>query len=243
MGKAKVMILGTFHLRYTPDLYRRDIGGIDNSERQQEIRQVIDHVKEFRPTKIAFEVVKRENDRLNAEYERYLKGELELEVDEVHQFGFPIAAESGHSQVYAVDWMESVGNRGIGEVYEWAKANQPELFNLIEEAYQKPARASMENINHIYELIQHVNDDQVIRLSHESYMALARIGEGEDYVGIDWLRWWYQRNLIIYKNLAELIAPDERIVLLIGGSHIHLISQFFKESNLAEVVPASLYLQ
>jgi len=38
MGKAKVMILGTFHLRYTPDLYRKEIGGIDSIERQQEIR-------------------------------------------------------------------------------------------------------------------------------------------------------------------------------------------------------------
>ena len=242
MGKAKVMILGTFHLRYTPDLYRREIGGIDSIERQQEIRQVIDHVKEFRPTKMAFEVVKSENNRLNTEYERYLKGELELVVDEVHQFGFPIAAESGHREVYAVDWMESVGNRSIGEVYEWAKVNQPKLFSFIEETYQKPNNASMENIDNIYELIQYVNDERVIRLSHESYMALARIGNGEDYVGIDWLRWWYQRNLIIYKNLAELIAPDERIVLLIGSSHIHLISQFLKESNLVEVVPASMYL-
>ena len=242
MGKAKVMILGTFHLRYTPDLYRKEIGGIDSIERQQEIRQVIDHVKEFRPTKMAFEVVKGENTRLNTEYERYLKGELELIVDEVHQFGFPIAAESGHREVYAVDWMESVGNRSMGEVYEWAKANQPKLFSFIEETYQKPNIASVENIDNIYELIQYVNDEQVIRLSHESYMALARIGNGEDYVGIDWLRWWYQRNLIIYKNLAELIAPDERVVLLIGSSHIHLISQFLKESNLVEVVPASMYL-
>ena len=242
MGKAKVMILGTFHLRYTPDLYRKEIGGINSIERQQEIRRVIDHVKEFRPTKMAFEVVKGENTRLNTEYERYLKGELKPVVDEVHQFGFPIAAESGHKMVYAVDWMESVGNRSMGEVYEWAKANQPKLFSFIEETYRKPNNASMEKIDNIYELMQYVNDEQVIRLSHEFYMALARIGNGEDYVGIDWLRWWYQRNLIIYKNLAELIAPDERVVLLIGGSHIHLISQFLKESNLVEVVPASMYL-
>ena len=242
MGKAKVMILGTFHLRYTPDLYRKEIGGINSIERQQEIRQVIDHVKEFRPTKMAFEVVKSENTRLNTEYERYLKGELKPVVDEVHQFGFPIAAESGHKMVYAVDWMEAVGNRSIGEVYEWAKANQPKLLSFIEETYQKPNNASMEKIDNIYELMQYLNDERVIRLSHESYMALARIGNGENYVGIDWLRWWYQRNLIIYKNLAELIAPDERVVLLIGGSHIHLISQFLKESNLVEVVPASMYL-
>ncbi|PQD96648.1 hypothetical protein CYL18_01765 [Pradoshia eiseniae] len=242
MGKAKVMILGTFHLRYTPDLYRKEIGGINSIERQQEIRRVIDHVKEFRPTKMAFEVVKSENTRLNTEYERYLKGELKPVVDEVHQFGFPIAAESGHKMVYAVDWMEAVGNRSIGEVYEWAKANQPKLLSFIEETYQKPNNASMEKIDNIYELMQYLNDERVIRLSHESYMALARIGNGENYVGIDWLRWWYQRNLIIYKNLVELIAPDERVVLLIGGSHIHLISQFLKESNLVEVVPASMYL-
>ena len=112
----------------------------------------------------------------------------------------------------------------------------------IEEKYQKPIREKSGSKS-IYELMKEYNQESEIQLGHELNMTIARIGKGEEYVGIDWLRWWYQRNIIIYKNLAELItASDDRAVLLIGSSHIHLVSQFLRESNLVEVVPASLYL-
>ncbi len=242
MEKPKVMVLGTFHMRYTADMFRLDVGDIGLAERQREIRQVVERVKAFKPTKMAFEVVKSENERLNEEYQSYQRGEFELGVDEVYQFGFRIAEELEHDQVYAVDWMESVGNRGIGQVYDWAKEHQPDLYKEIEEKYQKPIREKSGSKS-IYELMKEYNQESEIQLGHELNMTIARIGKGEEYVGIDWLRWWYQRNLIIYKNLAELItASDDRAVLLIGSSHIHLVSQFLRESNLVEVVPASLYL-
>ena len=75
-------------------------------------------------------------------------------------------------------------------------------------------------------------------------MLIAQIGKGTDYIGIDWLRWWYQRNLIIYSNLAKITnSPDDRTLLIIGGAHIHPVSQFIKESGMMDVVPAMAYLK
>lgn len=132
--KPKVMIFGTFHLRYTPDLHRGEFEESLIRNQQKEIKRIVQGLKEFKPTKIAFEVVKEDNEALNEEYRRYLNGEMRYEVNEIHQFGFQTAAQLGHKEVYAVDWMESVGNLAMGQVYEWARRNNlnyiTELANI-----------------------------------------------------------------------------------------------------------------
>lgn len=240
--KPKIMILGTFHMRYTPDLHRMEFDNLLSSKRQNEILMVVDSIKRFNPTKVAFEVVKSEEDLLNIEYEKFLNGELDLKINEIHQFGFRIASQLNHKKIFAVDWMESVGNRGIGQVFEWAKKEQPSLFKYIDEKYRSNHNAYIGDRS-VYEIIKESNQNQNIVKQHEMYMAVARIGKGEEYVGIDWLRWWYQRNLIIYSNLTKITSlPTDKTLLVIGSAHIHLVSQFLEESGIYEVVKASDYL-
>jgi hypothetical protein len=240
--KPKIMVLGTFHMRYTPDIFRVDVDDMLTARRQKEIREVVNKIKRFHPTKLAFEVVKEKEEELNEEYRKYMKNELELSIDEIHQFGFRIASQLGHKKLYAVDWMKSVGNRGIGEVFEWAKNHQSELYNYINEKYRSEKDHNLAN-KRVVDLMRELNEENSVKKEQEMYMAVARIGNDEDYVGIDWLRWWYQRNLIIYSNLAKITnSPSDRIVLIIGAGHIHLVSQFLRESGLFDVVPAITYL-
>jgi len=135
--------------------------------------------------------------------------------------------------------MESVGNRGIGDVFDWAKANQQELAREVfgDIADQDATTES------IVDMLRSCNHPENVQQDHTRYMNLARIGSQNDYVGVDWLRWWYQRNLIIYVNLTRLVeSPDDRILLLIGAGHVYLVSQFLKESGLFEVESAYSYL-
>ncbi len=240
--KPKIMVLGTFHLRYTPDLNRGNFEETFIMNQQKEIEKVVNSLKDYKPTKIAFEVRKEENDALNEEYNQYLDGQKRYEVNEIHQFGFRTAAELGHKEVYAVDWMESVGNRAIGQVYEWAEEKQPDKYKHITEYYWPKVHVDHDHIN-IYDLVQEMNTESRIKFGHEMYMAVAQIGKGTEYVGIDWLRWWYQRNLTIYSNLTNIASSSEdRILLIIGGAHIHLVTQFIQESGTMEVIPAINYL-
>ncbi len=101
--KPKVMVLGTFHMSYTADLYLIEFDHLLSPKRQEEIRKVINVLKNYNPTKIAFEVVKEKDNLLNEEYQQYINGQLELKVDEIHQFGFQTAAELKHKNIYAVD--------------------------------------------------------------------------------------------------------------------------------------------
>lgn len=89
----------------------------------------------------------------------------------------------------------------------------------------------------IFDLISNYNEEQFIKKQHEMYMQVARIGKGIEYVGIDWVRWWYQRNLIIYSNLTQITnSSSDRTLLIIGAAHVYLVSQFLKESGLFKVI-------
>jgi len=240
--KPKIMILGVFHMRHTPDLIKGNQNDILTPERQREIDKLVAYMKEFNPKKLAFEVVKEKHDALNDTYKRFLNGSLEPEVNEVHQIGFRLASELQHEKVYAVDWMEDIGNIGLGDVLDWADKHQPETTETINKYYRPKIEQAIAYRN-IIERIRTINSESFIKLNHEMYMAIARIGIGTDYYGIDWLRWWYQRNLTIYANLAEITAsPLDRTLMIVGSAHIHLISQFLKESGLFDVVPAYDYL-
>lgn len=234
------MILGTFHMGNTSDLYSVDTDNLRSTKRQEEIRKVVDAIKEFHPNKIALEVEKEKNHLLNEEYHQYLNNVLELAIDEIHQFGFRAAAELKHKEVYAIDWMENVGNRSIGEVMNWAEKEQTEVFQLID-TYRSKLILPLDE-KRIDELIRSLNEEKYIIKQHEMYMHIARIGRGIDYVGIDWMRWWYQRNLILFANLAEISSSNDRVLLIIGAAHVHLVAQFLKESGLFEIVSVSEFL-
>lgn len=125
---------------------------------------------------------------------------------------------------------------------DWAKEEEPELYRTITEKYLPRLKLDLEKRS-IFHLIYECNNPERVKLDHELYMAVARIGKEEEYVGIDWVRWWYQRNLTIYSNIAKLAnAPSDNILLIIGAAHVHLISQFLKESGLFDVHPAIDYL-
>jgi hypothetical protein len=239
--KPTLLVLGTFHMRFMPDLFLPEFDHKLSSSRIQEMKDLVQQFKKFKPTKIALEVETNKIESVNDEYQSYINGQFDLKIDETHQVGYRLAADCGHKSVYPVDWMESVGQKSIGEVLEWAEAHQPDLYSSVMDAN----KGFLENLKDrsILDIFKECNDENLIHATKEKFMTIARIGEVDNYVGIDWMRWWYQRNLIIFSNLTRLIASnDERILLLIGGSHIHLIQKFAKESGLFHIEPAIKYL-
>ncbi|MGV3488815.1 MAG: DUF5694 domain-containing protein [Tuberibacillus sp.] len=125
--KPSVLVLGTYHMsRGQRDVYRMDPG--DARTRQEEILECVELLKRYKPTKIAVEYEKVREDFLQSEYRKYLNGEKQLENDEIEQFGFRLAKALNHSAVYAVDWNRPVGGIPAGFIYDFAKEEQPSLF-------------------------------------------------------------------------------------------------------------------
>jgi hypothetical protein len=61
--KAKVLVLGTFHMSEHEDLY--------SEKRQTDIEELVSIVANYGPTKIAVEMVAEKNEVLNKKYKQY----------------------------------------------------------------------------------------------------------------------------------------------------------------------------
>lgn len=239
--KPKILVVGTFHMGNSPDMIQSGFENSLSAQRQPEIADVIVKLKKFQPNKIAVEVVKDKEAELNKNYHHFLNNAFELKVNEVHQIGFRLNSEMKNDKIFAIDWMGDIGQRGIGEVMEWSKIHRPDLYQLITEVYL-PKISPQFSGHSISEILKECNDKKRLKLEQEMYMNVARIGEDSNYVGIEWVKWWYQRNLTIFSNLARLAKSNDCILLLIGSAHVYLVTQFLSESGLFEIEDLNEYI-
>lgn len=133
----------------------------------------------------------------------------------------------------------------IGDIFQYAKEYEPERYKKIMTTYMEPMQREAEEWSKlpILEGYKRVNEVETVKKMHQFYMEFAMIGKEKDYYAMDWLTWWYKRNLILYTNVRRLIStPQDRVLLLIGGGHVHLIKQFLEESGVCTVVDANKYL-
>lgn len=229
--KAKVLILGTFHMS--------EHEGLNSERRQNEIVDLVSKLARFKPTKIAVEMVPEESEYCNEKYKQYKSGVHKLEMNEIFQVGFRLGLKMGHEQIYPTDWMGK-SDMGYAEVESWAKENQPELLNEIFEGLVFPELSEDKSIIDYYKAL---NAPIFLNKLHKMYVNIARIGGLNKYVGMDWISWWYKRNLIMFANLTRLIdTEEERILFIVGASHTNIVTKFLEESEICEVVPPLSYL-
>ena len=245
--KPTIMILGSTHLANPGmDVVNTKMDDVLAPKRQREIKQLVEQLKAFNPTKIALEVDFSRNAEVNAEYQDYLKGTYQLTGGEGDQIGYRLAKQLGHSKVYCVDY--------------WPKQNPffPDDLDLID--YTKFAethdqkhllpfeptegettkdekgatRVEPEKYVPIIDMYIRDNDPEGKRTEHQLYIRwIARIGLGDKYPGSNWLSHsWYDRNLKIYVNLTRITeSADDRVMLIIGAGHVYLVQQFLEESG------------
>lgn len=240
----KIMILGTFHMEGSCDVYGEKQEGISTERRQKEIQELVDRIKKFDPTVIAVEVEKRANELLQEKYNAYWESNVLERENEVWQIGFRLAKQLGHKKVVGVDWMEEgVSQRGCGDVLTYLEEKEPEL--CVELKRYIGAVVKLDEKTTILDTYRKMNSKEEFEKSLAYYVNYARIGSAEDYYGLGWLLWWYQRNLIIFANISELVRKDsdERVLLLIGAAHRGILTEMLADSRLFEVVDVLEYLE
>ncbi len=232
MKKPTIMILGSWH--FADDVLV--------PKRQREIKQVFEHLKAFKPTKIAVELDPSRCASENKRYQGYLNGTYELERYEGDQIGYRLAKAFGHSKIYCVDYwpernpiLEKIKDHLINRS-EFAKVhNQEHLFGSPEDhRFGDPTDSGkIEKYEPIIDKYIRFNHPVRTRASQRAYIHDARIGLGDQYPGADWLAHvWYARNLKIFVNLTRITeSTDDRILLIIGVGHVYLVQQFLEESG------------
>lgn len=128
----QIMVLGTFHMQGSCDVHGVAAEDIFSERRQKEIEQLLDKIKQYKPTKIAVEIEKKKDELLNQQYVAYLEQKKQLTGNEVHQIAFRLAKQLEHQNIYAVDWMEQgVSIRGCGECITYLTEKEPKLYEEI----------------------------------------------------------------------------------------------------------------
>jgi hypothetical protein len=207
------------------DIHNMDADDVLSPRRQQEIAQLIEVLKRFHPTKIAFEADVG-SQRVGQEYSDYLAGKYTLSRNEIDQLGFRLAKELGHHAVYPVD---VDGDFPFLRVLNYAKANgRAEQFEAMQASVGRRVKEQGDFLRShtVLETLEYMNSDSMVARGVAEYFAYVPYGEPWEYAGPDLLASWYQRNIRIYRNIVALIeSPHDRILVIYGAGHLGWLRQ------------------
>ena len=246
--KPALLILGTYHMG-TPgnNVVNGKVDDVTSPERQKQIVKLIEKLEKFKPTKIVVECDLEADAKNQENYERYLAGNYQLSRNETNQIGYRLAKEVGLKKVYCVDWSDFWDDPNI--LYEKYAAKDAEMDSFLKGVYRNlksDSDAEHEKLFTLPVIDQLILINQPARMErdHRVYFNLMRIGRGKDYIGANYVSWWYRRNLTILNNIIRLTdSPNDRVLVVYGAGHLKLLTQFAKESDFYNVESPLKYLE
>lgn len=246
--KPALVVLGTYHMG-TPgnNVVNGKVDDVTSPERQKQLVELVEHLKKFKPTKIAVECDIEDDAKTQETYNNYLAGKYRLSKNETNQIGFRLAKDLNHKKVYCVDWgifpddplynYEKYASKDA-ELDGFRKALYKNLKEEIDAEHEKLFTLSITD-----QLIL-LNQPERMETDHQRYFDIMRIGRGNEYAGANYLSWWYGRNLKILVNIIRITdSPNDRILVIYGAGHAKLLNQLTKESDFYNVESPLKYLQ
>lgn len=254
---VEVMTLGTFHFSYpgkdshkTSDDKKIDV---KTKQRQAELMEIINRIKQFNPTKILIEWGPNYQRFVDSTYAEYLNGNFELKHNEVYQIAYRLGKILGHKQLYCSD-APARFFKGDFEEYddkfkEWADDNSEQIAikNWNERYSQLYKMGDQYRFEHtLLESFKMLNDPEAIKASHGAYFTSRFDFESEafDFMGVDgFISGWYNRNMRIFRNIKRYTeSDDDRILLIIGAGHLPIINHVIDSAPGYEYVSPLTYL-
>jgi hypothetical protein len=246
--KPVLVILGSHHLgTQGNNVIKAKAVDVTTPERQKQIVRLIEKLKKFKPTKIVLEIDLEDEAKTQELYNKYLAGNYQLTRNETNQLGFRLAKELGHKKVYCIDW----GVPDYSDAYNYEKfaakdAEMNKFLKGIFELWKKEIDAESEKMVNLSILDQYILINQPARIErdHQKYFDFIRLNSSSDYVGANYLSWWYGRNMKILANLIRITdSPSDRILVIYGVGHAKLLNQFARESGFYSVETPLKYLR
>lgn len=248
MEKAKVLILGTYHFGNGGEhLINFEAGDITSDKKQEEIKEVVQKLAQFKPNKIAVEAKKEKEKELNEVYSQYCTNDTYeyngtiSHRNEIVQLGFRLGRMLNNTKIYPIDYPVDLPD----DLYEYAEKNCPKLYeDFMKEIteYGTSENEVMKN-NTVRGILRHLNDPKRNSKEHSDlYLHLAQVGAGDTYYGVDMLAEWYRRNLYILGNLQSIAESGDRILVIYGAGHCKILQNLVRDYNDFELVDALDYL-
>jgi hypothetical protein len=233
-GATPLVILGSFHMEgSTEDLVSHSPADVTTPRRQAEIQALVAQLAAFRPTKVAIES-SRISTYWNDRYAEWRKAKGALGSNEIEQVGFRLADAAGLERLSPVDYPMWMDGTTAAERHE-PKPAAPSAAPAVEPdtEFSTAIRRQLETDDArlasgtIADFLTYLNSPARAVVNHRwDVMTNLAPGAGTSmYETTDYATNWYKRNLRIYTNLVDIAGPGERILLLIGAGHAHLLGQ------------------
>jgi hypothetical protein len=247
--RTALVILGTFHMEgSTQDLVKHSPADVTTPRRQAEIAELVARIAGFRPTRVAIES-SRTSTFWNERYAAWRIARGTLGPNEIEQVGFRLADAAGLAALSPVDYPMWMDGTTAAERHDPKPA--PAGASPAEGADQAALRAAVEKQLAIDDAkladgtiagyLAYLNSPERALQNHRwDVMSNLAPGAGTSmYETTDYATNWYKRNLRIWTNLVDVAGPGERIVLLIGAGHSHLLGQLAADDARFCLVPVA----
>ena len=244
IAQPKVSMLGTFHFAGTTDMAAIKMEDVLGERRQKEIKELVDLLAKYQPTKVLVEYPFSKQDTLRKRYQNYLKGEYTLTSNEIGQVGFRLAKKLGHSDIYAIDHRMELPFQPLMTYCEennlMGKMEQF-IFDIRSFTDEKSKILAAMKLS---DFLRTMNTDQFDRISRKIYLQdMLEYGSTGNEVGIDMTVAWYKRNLIMMNNIFRCIeGAQDRVLVLVGSSHRAMIKEFIMDREDVEYVEIADFL-
>jgi hypothetical protein len=174
---------------------------------------------------VAVEAAYRDR-RVTDAWTEWRAGRAPLTANEIQQVGFRLAARVGLDGVRPVDypmWMNGWTPSELGD---------PPPPDTARRAVT-PADPETERLRNstLLEYYRYLNTPAKVATDHAVYLQMLLPGEGRGlYEKTDLVTNWYKRNLRIFTNVNRVARPGDRVLLLIGSGHRHLLDDLIRSA-------------
>jgi hypothetical protein len=245
---VQVLVLGTYHFANPGrDIVNTKVDDVLQPHRQAELEALTAQLARFAPTKVMVErdADQHEGQRLPS-YDAWRAGGRREVRNEVEQVGFRLASAMKHEAVYGID---ADGDFPFEAVQAWAKKNGAEalLHAQLDEIKQRSKADEGPVPPH------HLRDAGRLQrprahparpsVQHPGPALRPRRRGGRGREGAELLGQWTLRNVRSCARMVQLARPGDRIVVLFGAGHSHLLRQCVKEQPGWTLVEAVDYLR
>ncbi len=229
--KSKVMILGTFHFNDGGnDAYKPIYSvNIKSPERQAEVKELVQLLAKFKPTRVAIESMPQRQRFHDSLYTEFINKRYEPGENEIFQLCYRLAAMMGHKKLYNID-APARGFESDMNTDSFAIANHQQQY--LDSTYLKMLFAlyaqddSLKSVLPLRTTLAYQNNPERLRLGLGHYLiADFKVGANGYFPGADGSTYWWNRNLRIFSNILRLAAEskEERIFVMIGAGHLPIL--------------------
>lgn len=219
---------------------------IYSEKRQKELKELLDYISEFKPTKIAVEAPINTGWLLK-NYERYKAGTKDLYANERSQIGMRLVDRFNLDTIYGVDAYPL-----ILELNDEKDSLAPKTYidEILERHYFGGEDEIQERYSDFYEYktemtvkktllenFKYMNSDKVLDRGFGAYIAGGQF-DSKNYEGADALSmFWMNRNLRIFRNIQNIdYNENDRILVIFGAGHISILRWLFESSPEFELI-------